>query len=87
MKLSPLVFGLTAGLVAGIGWLVVMVFSLLTGVLDQTVQAWCSIHPRCAYTYGGALWMLIMHLVVGGVIGFIFAWLYNLLHKMFSKPE
>lgn len=83
MKLNPLALGLTLGVVAGVAWLVLMVVSLLTGFLDQTLQGLCSLHPRCVYDYGGAIWMAVMHLVAGFVGGYVFGWVYNL----FAAPK
>ena len=83
MKLDPKALGLTCGVLAGLGWLVLMIVSLQTGFLDQTLQGWCGLHPRCAYTYGGAVWMAVMHLVAGLVGGYVFGWVYN----KFSAPK
>lgn len=78
MKLKPLAFGLACGLVHGAAAFGVMVFSLFTNVLDQTVQAWCDMLPACTYDFVGAVWMGLMALVVGFVGGLVFVWVYNL---------
>ena len=75
--LNPKALGLTAGVVSALGWVVVMGVSLLTGFLDQTVMAVGSFHPGFTYTWGGLVWIAVMHLVVGFVGGYVFAWVYN----------
>jgi hypothetical protein len=75
--LNPKALGLTVGVVLALGWVVVMGVSLLTGFLDQTVQGWGALHPGFTYTWGGLVWMAVMHLVGGFVGGYIFAWVYN----------
>lgn len=79
--LNPKALGLTAGLVGGLGWLVVMGVSLTTGSLDQTVMGWGALHPGFTYSWGGAVWMAVMHLVAGFVGGYVFGWVYNKLAK------
>lgn len=77
MQLNSKALGLTFGLLSGSGWLLVMALSLTTGVLDQTVQAVGGLHPGFSYTWGGAFWIAVMHLVGGSVIGWAVATVYN----------
>lgn len=77
MQLNPKALGLTLGLLSGGAWLVLMAFSLTTGVLDQTAQAVGGLHPGFSYTWGGALWIIVMHLVGGFVGGWLVASVYN----------
>lgn len=77
MQLNPKALGLTFGLLAGGAWLVLMALSLTTGVLDQTVQAVGGLHPGFSYTWNGALWIAVMHLVGGFVGGWVVASVYN----------
>jgi hypothetical protein len=81
MQLNPKAAGLTLGLVFGLGWLVLMIISLQTGFLDQTIQGIGGLHPRFSYSYGGAVWMMFMYLIGGFVEGYILAWAYNKLNK------
>lgn len=75
--LNPKALGLTLGVLSGLFWLVAIPVSLWTGLLDQTLQGWGALHPRFSYTYGGAVWMAVMHLVGGFVWGYVIAWTYN----------
>ena len=77
MQLNPKALGLTLGLLAGGAWLVLMVVSLTTGVLDQTVQTIGGLHPGFSYTWGGAVWLVGMHLAGGFVGGWVVATVYN----------
>ena len=77
MKLNPKALGLTLGFLAGGAWLVLMAVSLSTGVLDQTIQTIGGLHPGFSYTLGGAVWMVVMHLVAGFVWGWVIATAYN----------
>lgn len=75
--LNSKALGLTAGVLGGLFWLVAIPVSMWTGFLDQTLQGIGALHPRFSYTYGGAVWMAVMHLVGGFAGGYIFAWVYN----------
>ncbi|MBI2048060.1 MAG: hypothetical protein HYT27_02880 [Parcubacteria group bacterium] len=77
MNFNPKALGFAFGLLFGGVWLIVMGVSLLTGFLDQTVQAVGGLHPGFTYTWMGLFSTVIMHLVGGFVGGFILAWLYN----------
>lgn len=77
MQLNSKALGFTFGLLAGGAWLVLMAVSLITGVLDQTVQGVGGLHPGFSYTWGGLPWMVGMHLVGGFVWGWVVATVYN----------
>lgn len=77
MHLNPKALGFAFGLLSGGAWLIVMGVSLLTGFLDQTVQAVGGLHPGFTYTWMGLFWTVVMHLVLGFIGGFILAWIYN----------
>ncbi len=79
--LNPKALGLTLGLLAGLGWLVVMGVSLMTGFLHRTVMAVGGLHPGFTYSWGGLVWIVVMHLVGGFVGGYVFGWVYNKLNK------
>ncbi len=77
MQLNSKALGLTLGLLAGGVWLVLMAVSLSTGVLDQTVRAVGGLHPGFSYSWGGAVWMAVMHLAGGFIWGWTIATVYN----------
>ena len=77
MQLKPKALGLTIGLLSGAWWLVMMAISLTTGFGARTLSTFGSYHPWFSYSWGGALWMAVLHLIVGFVSGWIFASLYN----------
>jgi len=65
------------GVLGGGAWLLVMGVSLLTGIFDQTVQAWGGLHPGFAYNWSGLLWIVALHFVGGFIAGYVLAWFYN----------
>ncbi len=77
MKLNPKALGLTLGLLSGGAWLALMAVSLTTGFLHRTIQAVGGLHPAFSYTWGGTVWMAVMHLVGGFVGGWVVATVYN----------
>ncbi|MDP3999309.1 MAG: hypothetical protein Q8P76_01785 [bacterium] len=77
MELKPKALGLTVGLLSGAGWLVMMGVSLLTGFGTRTLHTFGSFHPWFSYSWTGLVWMVILHLVAGYVLGLIFASVYN----------
>ena len=73
--------GLTFGLFVGVchfGW---MIISLLTGYAKDIIIQFGSLHPGFSYTYGGALWMGILHFIMGFIVAYLFALVYNKLSK------
>lgn len=77
MKLNSKAFALTVGTLAGAWWLLVMGFSLLTGIGVSTLSTFGSYHPWFSYSWGGLLWMAVLHLIGGAAAGWLFATLYN----------
>ncbi|MCX6813801.1 MAG: hypothetical protein NT078_01035 [Candidatus Azambacteria bacterium] len=83
MQLNSKALGLTVGVVSGAFWLVAMLFSLLTSFGEQTLTTWGSWHPFFSYSLAGMIVIVIEHLVVGFIAGWIFATVYN----KFNKPS
>lgn len=77
MKLDPKGLGLTVGVLAGAWWLLAMGVSLLTGFGMRTLSTFGSWHPWFSYSWGGLVWMVVLHFVCGYVAGWVFAWVYN----------
>ena len=77
MQLKPKALGLATAIFSGALWLLVMVFSLLTGVGKITLTAIGSFHPFFSYSWGGMFIIVIENLIGGFILGWIFAWLYN----------
>lgn len=81
MQLNPKKFGLALGIFGGVFWLLAMGFSLTTGIGAQTIMILGSFHPGFSYSWGGLLWMVILHFLAGTVLGWVFVKLYNALVK------
>jgi len=76
-ELNKKALGLAAGVFSGTGWFLAMTFSLLTGVGEITVTTLASFHPFFTYSWTGMLIIVVEHLIVGFLLGWAFAWLYN----------
>lgn len=77
MKLDSKALAKATAFFAGGLWLIVMVFSLITGVGQLTLTTMGSYHPFFSYSWGGLVVIVIENLIGGYVLGWIFAWLYN----------
>jgi hypothetical protein len=79
MQLNPKALGLTAAILSGGCWLLMMVVSLLTGIGEMTLRVLGSWHwhPFFSYTWGGMVIIVIEHLIGGFIAGYIFAVVYN----------
>lgn len=73
--------GLTLGIFLAVCAGGMMVISLLTGWGKEMLETFGPYHPWFQYTWLGALWMAVLHFVVGFVDGWLFAWVYNKLAK------
>jgi hypothetical protein len=82
MKLDQNAFSLASAILAGAFWLVVMSFSLITGVGYRTVNTMGSFHPFFTYSWLGMITMVIEHLIIGYILGWFFVWFYN---KLLTK--
>lgn len=76
-QLNPKGLGMAIGVLLGAIWLVMMVFSLLTGIGNLTLTTIGAFHPFFSYSWGGMIIIVIEHLLGGYIIGWIFAKLYN----------
>ena len=74
---KPKAFGISLGLLWGVWALVFMVLSLTTGYGSNVLMLVGPLHPGFAYSYLGALWMGILHFIIGYIIGHVFALVYN----------
>lgn len=87
MKLDQKAFSLAMAILGGAIWLVMMSFSLITGVGHRTIDTIGSYHPFFTYSWLGMITMVIEHLIIGYVIGWLFAWLYNKFVFKKQTPE
>ena len=81
MQLNSKALGMTVGILTSAGWLVMMTISLLTGFGTRTLSTFGSYHPMFSYSWGGMLWMVVLHLLAGFILGWVFAALYNKLNQ------
>jgi len=77
MQLNPKALATATAIFLALIWLVVMGFSLLTGVGKTTVNTLGGMHPYYGYSWGGLIVIVIEHLICGYVLGWVFAKLYN----------
>jgi len=84
MELNSKALGLATAIFAGGWWFIAMVLSLLTGIGERTLSTVGGYHPYFSYSWGGMVIIVIEHLIVGFIAGWIFAWLYN---KSLSKAS
>jgi len=77
MQLNSKALGLAAAIFAGACWLLMIGFSLLTGIGETTVTIIGAFHPFFSYSWSGLVIIVIEHLIGGFIVGWIFAWLYN----------
>ncbi|MSR85412.1 hypothetical protein EXS71_03200 [Candidatus Uhrbacteria bacterium] len=73
--------GLTTGIFCGAWWFVWMLMAMNGGYGKEMLMLVGPMHPGFSLSFGGAIWMGVLHLVVGFVLGYVFAWLYNKLAK------
>ena len=77
MSLNTKATGMALGSIAGLVWLVMMGFSLLSGIGVRTVTTLGSYHPYFSYSWIGLVVMVVEHLSGGFILGWVFANLYN----------
>ena len=77
MKLSPKAIGLASAILGAAFWLVVMIFSLATGIGEITLTTIGSFHPFFTYSFIGMIIITIEHFIGCYIFGWLFAWLYN----------
>lgn len=77
MHLNKKAFGLALGILAAVVWFLLIAVAILFGWFKDVVMLMGPLHPWFAFTWSGAVWMAVIHLVGGYVIGYVLAWLYN----------
>ena len=78
---KPKALGLTLGAFWGVWALAFLVLSLMTGYGSSVLMLVGPLHPGFSYTYGGAIWMGVLHFIVGYIVGHVFALVYNRFSK------
>ncbi|MBM3204540.1 hypothetical protein FJZ48_00985 [Candidatus Uhrbacteria bacterium] len=81
MKLDAKALGLTSGIFCGGGWVLLMLLSLWMEGAKSWTMLMGPMHPGFSYGVGGAIWMAVLHFIIGGVLGWLFAMVYNTLAK------
>jgi len=79
MKLNTKAFALTAGIIWGISIFIATIWILISGSQGKTISLLGVFYFGYSCSIGGAFIGLIWGFVDGLIVGFIFAWLYNLL--------
>ncbi|OGZ41557.1 MAG: hypothetical protein A3B04_01220 [Candidatus Portnoybacteria bacterium RIFCSPLOWO2_02_FULL_39_11] len=80
MQLDKMAMGWAVAIFDGAGVFLAMSFSLLTGRVSYVMSRAAALHWS-SYSWVGALVMAIEHIAVGFILGWLFAWLYNLFVK------
>ncbi|MCR4260832.1 MAG: bacteriophage holin [Candidatus Colwellbacteria bacterium] len=77
MNLNPKAFGLSSGILWGLGMFVMTILAAMNGYASDFLIVMSGIYPGFSLTYFGAFLGAIYGFVDGFVGGWIFAWLYN----------
>jgi len=77
MKLNVQALGYALAVLAGGFWFLAMSISLLFDVGKRTIDLLGGMHPFYHYTWVGMLTLTLEHLVIGYVLGTLFASFYN----------
>ena len=77
MSLNPKALGMALGALQGLVWFALMTLSLLSGIGIRTLTTIGSFHPFFSYSWGGMIVAVIEHLIIGYVLGWLLAKLYN----------
>ena len=80
MKLNELAFAYASAIFGGVWIFLMMVYSLLTGRASDLMTRAASLH-WASYSWGGAFLMAIEHIIAWFILGWVFAWLYNIFIK------
>ena len=80
MQLDKIALAWAAAIFGGAGAFLIMAFSLLTGRVSFVMSRVAALH-WASYSWTGALVMAIEHVIFGFILGWVFAWLYNLFIK------
>ena len=76
MQLDKIAMGWAFAILDGLGIFFAMAFSLLTNRVSFIMSRAAALH-WATYSWTGALVMAIEHVVVGFILGWFFAWVYN----------
>jgi hypothetical protein len=79
MKLNPKALALTSGIIWGLIFFIATIWLLIIGSTGKTIIKFNEFFIGYSFSIGGAFIGLLWGFVDGAIIGFIFAWLYNLL--------
>ena len=80
MKWNELAYAYASAIFGGVFVFLMMAYSLLTGRVSDIMTRTASLH-WAPYSWGGALLMLVEHAIAWFILGWVFAWLYNLFIK------
>ena len=79
MNLNTKAFALTSGIIWGLVVFVATIWLIIAGTQGHTIQLLRHIYIGYSFSIVGAFIGLIWGFVDGLIIGYVFAWLYNLL--------
>lgn len=79
MKLNPKALALTSGIIWGLSIFIATIWLLIRNTGGDTISLLKNFYLGYSYSIGGAFIGLLWGFIDGLIIGFIFAWLYNLL--------
>ena len=80
MQLDKIALAWAVAIFDGAAVFLMMTFSLLTGRVSYVMSRAAALH-WASYSWVGALVMAIEHVIGGFILGWIFAWFYNLFVK------
>ncbi len=78
MKLKPLAFALTGGIIWGVAVMLGTWWLLIIGSSGSTIGTLANFYFGYSFSILGGLIGLVWGFVDGFVVGLVFAWLYNL---------
>jgi hypothetical protein len=78
MKLNPRAFALSAGILWGLSVFVITIWLVIIGSAGTTLALLHKFYLGYSVSIAGAFIGLIWGFIDGLIVGFIFAWIYNL---------
>jgi len=76
MKLHLLAFAYTCAIFNGLSAFVIMAYSLITGAAKDLLTRFAALH-WVTYSWLGAILILIEYALIGFILGWLFAFIYN----------
>ncbi len=76
MKLNQKAFAWALAIFSSIGVFLIMSFSLLSGRASNIVARAAALH-FASYSWNGAILLAVEYFILGVIIGWLFAWVYN----------